>query len=175
MKPLTGLALRAVLACLVGLVGIFAVVVGYFLLAAPGGPFVEESDDPRAAEGADPRLSLEQAVRDMGLRLPSGISQVRYVARNDSRPSFLRLSFGAPCSVLPGFTADNGLVRVQDPKISALDEGRLREMAHGLGKDMPEGAATIWGNKESPHKRSVAGVSVDGRDCQVVGAFEDYS
>jgi hypothetical protein len=173
---------RSVLVVVAALIGSGMVitlgVVGYALLSDSGGPSGEKNSDPRAASGSDQRISFEQAVRDLRLTLPATVSQVRYMARNDSRPYFLKISFVTSCSAIPEFTADNGLVRSGVKEAGAIELQQLRRAARELDRPLPEGrTATVWddGNDHDSVNRAIAETALDGRNCQVVGTFEDYS
>ncbi|TDD79167.1 hypothetical protein [Actinomadura rubrisoli] len=150
----------------------------YVLLSTSGDSDAERNPDPRAAKGADPGISFERAAGDLRLHLPAAITQVRYLARNDSEPYFLRFSFITSCSAVPRFATDNDLVRGRAEKADVIELEGLRKTARDLGSPMPEGAAaTVWGDGDENglKKRAVANVPVKNQDCQVVGTFEDYS
>ncbi|MFD0691890.1 hypothetical protein [Actinomadura fibrosa] len=152
--------------------------VAYALLSTSDGPLAESNGDSRAVKGSDPRISLERAASDLRLRLPASMSEVRYLARNDSSPYFLDVSFVIPCSDVQEFTADNGLARGRSAKVDSIELEQLRKVARDLGRPMPaDRPATVWtsGDGGDASQRAVADAPLRPQACQVVGTFEDYS
>ncbi|MFI0348908.1 hypothetical protein [Actinomadura sp. 9N407] len=170
---------RSLLTALVGAVLVVSAgTAAYTLLWTPDGPFAEGNADPRTAKGSDPRISFERAADDLRLRLPPVVSEVRYLARHDSRPYFLWFSFVTSCSAFPEFATDNDLVRGSVKQADSIALERLRKLARDLGRPIPEGpTATVWTdeNENDSTNRAVATTHVENRECQVVGAFEAYS
>ncbi|GAA4240750.1 hypothetical protein GCM10022254_66690 [Actinomadura meridiana] len=168
------LAVAAVVGCVL-VVGVAAVV--YTLMAWEPSPAGEGGVGPRAARGSDPRITFEQAARDLSLALPGTVSRLRYAARHDSRPYILEFSFVMPCSSIAEFRDGNDLVQVGESLRGSSPPAEFREMAATLGGPLPEGPATVLTDEDdhdSINRRAVV-VSLSGRDCRVVGDFTEYT
>lgn len=162
------LTIAAIVGCVV--VGGVATAV-YALVSWEPVPSGDGNPDPRAAEDSDPRISFDQASRDLSFRLPDSASRLRYAARHDSRPYVLQFSFVTSCSSMAEFPDENDLVQSRSGEPAGL-----RRVADDLGTPLPRGSATVWtdGDDNDLLNRAAVSVPLNGHDCRIVGQFQDF-